>query len=344
MKRFVLVLGLSFASLSCERIPEWERRGAQLRSNEMALKILELKNWIWTCRSTKALQSTELSQADRKLNSATDYFQSKNLSSLMISENKQELGTAILWAPDGLLVFIRRNLQELGGIECRNAFTNWSPVKYLGRDQSIDLNVLKLDSSVIKKKFLALSQRAGDLNLDENYFLVSSLMPGELDKRNVSLQAISPDLHSGLDSDLLIFSPYSASVAGGLLMDEKFRVTGIVLPIPNEDFGVAVSASKIDQSLKSILSLGYVPQVHLGFRLRVEQDGVFIQQVEQGSPAFRAGLKPEDQLLEWDGVSLKTASDWKEPVASEIGKSIHFKFKRGSSITEASLKTERRVD
>src|SRR6185295_5876591 len=68
----------------------------------------------------------------------------------------------------------------------------------------------------------------------------------------------------------------------------------------------------------------------IGVQIQRHDDGVYIQSVVEGTPAFRSGLRNGDRILEVDG---KDARDWS---SEEVSKNV-----RGDRLRSVELKVER---
>jgi len=70
------------------------------------------------------------------------------------------------------------------------------------------------------------------------------------------------------------------------------------------------------------------PQLARNLQLK-ETTGVVVVQVEQGSPAGDAGIRPGDLIEEINGIPIKTMKDYHTQIANQKpGSSIRFLMKR----------------
>lgn len=331
----VFFLGLAFVTVACERIPEWEQKKISSKSQEIDARLSEWSKWLWTCRATSFR-----SQADQEIEKFRDYFRSKNLSSVDTAGPKSIMGPALLWNGKGYLLTLLPGGEGLREIECRNLTEAWLPAKIVGIDHSLDYAVLKVNLPRSHSGENPWLNRNEDLHLDENFQILSSSIPGQIDRLNVNLQTLSPHLNTGIDSELQLFLPPPPPLlSNGFMVDEKLRIVGFLLPASAQAWGAAVSVRKMKETVTAILSGNPLKRAYLGMKLRIDPvDGFVVQQVQVGSPAYQAGLRPLDRLVEWDGVKLESTTEWKEISPADIGRSIQFTFKRGSSLTDATMK------
>jgi len=327
----LLSLGLS----GCERIPEWEKSKVASKNQDRASRLAEWSRWLWTCRATGYR-----SPADQEVESFRDFFRKKNLSSIDTAGPKAIVGSALLWDDRGHLLISFPNRESARDFECRSASQVWLPAKLVGFDYSLDYAVLKVDLPRSGRGENPWLTRNEDLHLDEGFQILSSVIPGQIDQMRLELQTVGPHLNTGIDSQLLVFlPPPPALMTTGFLVDEKLRVVGFQLATGSQAWTVGVSVKRMRDSVSAILSGNPLRRAYLGLKLQVESEsGFVVQSVQVGSPAYQSGLRPQDQILEWDGSSLAYGSEWRELSAADIGRTIRFKFKRGTSVTDAILK------
>ena len=123
--------------------------------------------------------------------------------------------------------------------------------------------------------------------------------------------------------------------SGGPLVDEKGKIIGIntVKLQTAEGMGFAIPINSIKPIIESVLKTGEYQPVALGATIMPVQSvqrmigktlgtkyGQFIAQVQEGSPAEKAGLKKGDILLEIDGTKV---------VTNEVLRALLYKYKPG---------------
>ncbi|MDB5037022.1 MAG: serine protease DegS [Bacteriovoracaceae bacterium] len=338
----LLFIPLVLLSLGCERIPELERKILLGKSSENSRHLFELKKWLWTCRGqTTTSFSKGRREIGERIEEFVDYFQSKGLSTVTSESASTLLGTAVLWKESGYLLSALSNFAETKEVECSNGILPWTKAVVKGFDRALDLAVLKLDSSATPqlKSYIRWVERTDVSALDESYSVLSTPFPGQVDRFSVQIQPVISSMHTGIDDDLILFLPPIPEVsAGGLLVDSTFKVVGYLLPHQGTLWGAALSLKRADFSVNSIIETGKVLQPYTGMKLRVQAGGGFsVQQIEVGSPAYRAGLRVDDIVLKWNKINLKTLSDWQEITANEIGRTIPITYEHGDKTIEGQI-------
>ena len=342
MRRLVFIAGLGLALSACERVPEIERKIATGKNSDQSRHLLEVRKWLWTCRgfSNNSAFTKGRKEIGEQIEEFVDYFQTKGLSTITSEEPSSILGTAILWKESGYLVAGGTNFSEMKNIECSNGLIPWTKVSIKGFDHALDLVVLKLDMSVLPqiKTYIRWAVRSDAILLDEYLSVIASAFPGQVDRLSVQTQPFPSSMHTGIDEDLILFLPRVPEVlGGGLLVDSSMRAVGYLLPKQSGPWGLAVTVKRVDFSINSIVEKGSVPLPYAGLKLRYASGKFIVQQIEVGSPSYRAGLRVDDIVLKWDRRDLKQLSDWQEMSVKDIGHTIPLTYQRGEKTFEAQM-------
>ena len=108
--------------------------------------------------------------------------------------------------------------------------------------------------------------------------------------------------------------------SGGPLINSFGEVIGVTNAKIStaEGLGFAIPISDVDEIIQSIINYGYVAnRPYLGVVVgQIASDeyygavaGVYVSEVEEGSPAQAAGLRPGDIILSMDGVEIIYSDD-----------------------------------
>ncbi|MGH2981670.1 MAG: S1C family serine protease [Solirubrobacterales bacterium] len=142
--------------------------------------------------------------------------------------------------------------------------------------------------------------------------------------------------------------------SGGALADGLGRVIGINTAVAGIGLGLAVPINETTRRIVSALMReGRVRRAYLGIvggsrplppRLAAElgrPQGIEVVEVVDGSPAARAGLRPEDLIVEVDGVPLADVGDLQRlMVAERIGRSLATRVHREGRTMKLTLVPE----
>jgi serine protease Do len=142
--------------------------------------------------------------------------------------------------------------------------------------------------------------------------------------------------------------------SGGALADGLSRVVGINTAVAGIGLGLAVPINETTRRIVSeLMSEGRVRRAYIGIvggsrplppRLAGELgrgQGIEVVEVVEGSPAARAGLRPEDLIVEVDGVALGDVGDLQRLMVSErIGRRLPTRVYRDGRTEELTLVPE----
>jgi len=191
--------------------------------------------------------------------------------------------------------------------------------KVLGKDESTDLALLKVDAAGLKLTPLTLGSskgvQVGDpaIAIGNPFGLERTLTTGVISAVQRTIQAPN---NFQIDDVLQTDAPINPGNSGGPLIDATGKVIGINSQIAtngsdsNSGVGFAVPIDTVKQVVPQLKAHGKIERAWLGVSTAdaAPRDGAMVQQVT-GGPAQKAGLQPGDLILSFDGHAIKTASD-----------------------------------
>jgi len=146
--------------------------------------------------------------------------------------------------------------------------------------------------------------------------------------------------------------------SGGPLVDMNGRVVGINSAIAtgsrsNAGVGFAIPMDMASTLADKLIKDGRVSRARVGLVLSTrpmtpsaakklglseKTHGVVVEEVAEGSPGAKAGVKSGDVIVEFDGRAINSVSNFRNLVsASDAGKSYTLKFFRGGKAQEARI-------
>ena len=141
--------------------------------------------------------------------------------------------------------------------------------------------------------------------------------------------------------------------SGGALADSAGRVVGISTAVIGPGFGQGLGlAVPVNATTRRVVATlmrdGRVRRAYLGIAggprplpprivaATGQEHGVEVVSVVAGSPADRAGLRPEDVLLSVDGTSVNDVGDLQRLMSAEaIGRTLRLEVFRGDRVVDA---------
>jgi serine protease Do len=201
----------------------------------------------------------------------------------------------------------------------REVFT----AKLVGSDPAIDVALLKIESSR-KLPALALGDsekmRVGDpvMAIGNPLQFAGTVTVGVLSAKGRT--GLSDNLTSASLQDLLqTDAAINFGNSGGPLINANAEVIGINTAMiqPAQNIGFAVAIDSVKAILPQLEKSGKVQRGMLGVRIGpVDQDiqrafklpsmdGAFVESVDPGKPADRAGVKPGDAIVQVDNVPVR---------------------------------------
>ena len=236
-------------------------------------------------------------------------------------------GTGFIISEDGYVVTNNHVIDGADKIEVRINNREKYAAKLVGKDPATDLALLKID---VKQRLTPLPLGDSDrVRVGEWVMAIGD--PLNFDK-TVTVGVVSAKDRSGLTADAATrsFENYIQTDAainfgnsGGPLLNTNGEVVGINTAIfrPAQNIGFAVPINTLKTILPQLRDKGKVVRGFLGinivnvdadraaaFDLKA-QEGAFVESVEAGKPAEKAGVRPGDTIVKVDSVPVKDTRD-----------------------------------
>jgi serine protease Do len=236
-------------------------------------------------------------------------------------------GTGFIISEDGYVVTNNHVIDGADKIEVRLNNKEKVTAKLVGKDPATDLALLKID---VKERLTPLA--LGDSErLRVGDWVMAIGDPLNFDK-TVTVGVVSAKDRSGLTADpgtrsFENFIQTDAAInfgnSGGPLINVRGEVIGINTAMfrPAQNIGFAVPINTLKTILPQLRDKGKVVRGFLGinivnvdtdreaaFKLK-SLDGAFVESVEAGKPAEKAGVKPGDTIIQVDSMPVKDTRD-----------------------------------
>jgi len=245
-------------------------------------------------------------------------------------------GSAVALTPDGYML---TSAHVVGGSSRLGRATfpdgNEDRFEVVGRDPLSDLAVLRTRQEGLEAAELgdATQLRVGQLvvAIGNPHGFEGSVTAGVVSALGRSLPARSRRAGRIIDNVIQTDAALNPGNSGGALADSRGRVVGVNTAVAGVGLGLAVPIN--DNTLRVIGSLmreGRVRRAYLGIaggprpvppaaRDGSGDDGcIEVVEVVGDSPADRAGIRPEDLILEVDGTRLNRVEDLQQLMVDEL--------------------------
>jgi S1-C subfamily serine protease len=265
-------------------------------------------------------------------------------------------GSGVVLTPDGFLL-TSAHVVAGQGRRGRAAFTDGRELAFeiVGRDPLSDLAVLRTDGDGLQPAELGDAERlkVGQLvvAIGNPHGFAGSVTAGVVSAVGRSLPARSRRALRIIDNVIQTDAALNPGNSGGALADSRGRVVGINTAVAGVGLGLAVPINPATQRvIGSLMTDGRVRRAYLGIaggprplppqarELSDRSSCVEVVEVMRDSPAARAGLRPEDMILDVNGTPVAGVEDLQRLMVAElIGRPVPVKIVRHGEMRELKL-------
>jgi serine protease Do len=260
---------------------------------------------------------------------------------------QEGLGTAFVYDPKGYMLTNNHVIEEATDIQVGFVDGRELKASVVGRDKQTDLAVLKVEEENLASLPLGDSDRieVGDwvVAIGNPYGLSHTVSAGIL-----SAKGRTKDDVKGLDpTGYFNFLQTDASInpgnSGGPLLDVQGQVVGInsAIRAGANSIGFAIPINMVKQLLPMLLRDGKISRSAIGIEVgalnnieagrlkRPDRKGAWVFSVRPGGPADKAGISPDDVIIEFDGKSISDPNElrWHASIAG-VNKTVTVRISR----------------
>jgi S1-C subfamily serine protease len=255
-------------------------------------------------------------------------------------------GSAVVITPDGFMLTSAHVVARTRGGRVSFVDGRELPFEVVGTDPLSDLAVLRADGGELKPAVLGDAEqlRVGQLvvAIGNPHGFTGSVTAGVVSALGRSLPTRSGANVRVVDNVIQTDAALNPGNSGGALADGRGRVVGINTAVAGVGLGLAVPINTATRRIVgALMTEGRFRRAYLGIaggprplpprlaRKLGRNAGVEVVQVVEGGPADRAGLRPEDLIVELDGTPIEGMDELQRVVVSElIGRSVRAKVVR----------------
>ena len=239
-------------------------------------------------------------------------------------QRENSLGSGVIVSSQGLILTNHHVIEAADAIEVALADGRTMPARVVGTDPETDLAVLKVDVKDLPSITLA---RAENVNVGDVVLAIGNPFGVGQTVTQGIISAVGRN-HLGIntfENFIQTDAPINPGNSGGALIDAEGNLVGINSAIYSRSggsmgIGFAIPVSLAKQVMEQIIRKGSVtrgwigieaqditPELAESFHLK-QTSGSLIAGILPNSPAYRAGLRPGDVLLEIDGREVLDSS------------------------------------
>src|SRR6266571_922304 len=265
-------------------------------------------------------------------------------------------GSGVVITPDGFTLTSAHVVARTEG-KGRASFVDGRELEFevVGSDPLSDLAVLRVDGRDLVPAELGDAERlrVGQLvvAIGNPHGFTGSVTAGVVSALGRSLPTRSGANVRVVDNVIQTDAALNPGNSGGALADGNGRVIGVNTAVAGVGLGLAVPINQATRTIVgALMTEGRFRRAYLGIaggtrplpprvasRLR-RASGVEVVEVVEGSPAAQAGLRPEDLIVELNGVPVETVDDIQRLMVGElIGSQVHARVLREGSERELDL-------
>jgi len=261
-------------------------------------------------------------------------------------------GSAVVITPDGFTLTSAHVIERTDG--GRASFVDGRELEFgvVGSDPMSDLALLRVDARDLQPAELGDAERlrVGQLVVaigNPNGF-AGSVTAGVVSALGRSLPTRGGRV---VDNVIQTDAALNPGNSGGALADGHGRVIGVNTAVAGVGLGLAVPINQATRTIiGALMTDGRFRRAYLGIAggtrplpprvaARLQRtSGVEVVEVVEGSPAAQAGLRPEDLIVELNGVPVESVDDIQRLMVGElIGSQVHARVLREGSERELDL-------
>ena len=267
----------------------------------------------------------------------------------------QGAGSAVAITPDGFLVTSAHVVEGVGKGRASLADGRELRFEVVGRDALSDLAVIRAGGADLEPVSLGNADRlrVGQLvvAVGNPMGLAGSITAGVVSALGRSFPTSDGRASRLLENVIQTDAALNPGNSGGALVDGRGRMVGVNTAVAGIGLGLAVPVNATTRRIiAALMRDGRFRRAFIGIaggsrplpprvaKALDREAGIEIVQVVDGSPAYRAGLRNEDLIIDVDGVPVADAGDLQRLMVGErIGRPLPVRAFRGSELLELTV-------
>ena len=265
-------------------------------------------------------------------------------------------GSAVVVTPDGFMLTSAHVVDRSQG-RVRALFTDGRELEteVVGTDPLSDLAVLRAEGAGLEAAELGDAERlrVGQLvvAIGNPYGFAGSVTAGVVSALGRSLPTRAGSATRIVENVIQTDAALNPGNSGGALADGLGRVVGVNTAVAGVGLGLAVPINAASRKIiAALMTEGRFRRAYIGIALGARplppllarqlgrSGGVEVVEVAGGGPAERAGLRPEDLIVEIDGTAIETVDDLQRLMVGElIDRAVQLRVVRRGTLLDVEL-------
>jgi serine protease Do len=265
-------------------------------------------------------------------------------------------GSAVVVTADGFMLTSAHVVDRVQG-RVRALFADGRELQasVVGADALSDLAVLRADGSGLEAAELGNAERlrVGQLvvAIGNPYGFAGSVTAGVVSALGRSLPTRAASATRIVENVIQTDAALNPGNSGGALVDGLGRVVGINTAVAGVGLGLAVPINAATRKIiAALMTEGRFRRAYIGIALGSRplppvlarelgrSGGVEVVEVQEASPAARAGLRPEDLIVAIDATPIESVDDLQRLMVGEvIDRVVHLQVVRRGRMLDVEL-------
>jgi Do/DeqQ family serine protease len=272
---------------------------------------------------------------------------------------KEAGGSGVILTADGLIVTNFHVIDGASELEVVLHNKQSYPARIVGKDPSTDLALLKIEASGLPVVPFGDSDKleTGEwvLAIGNPFDLTSTVTAGIISGKGRNINIIRERSNLAIESFIQTDAAVNPGNSGGALVNLRGELVGINTAIASptgsySGYSFAIPANLVRKVTSDLKEFGSVQRALLGVVVRdvdaalsaetglKKIEGVYVQEVNDGSAAAVAGIKKGDVILKINGKTLNSVPELQEEVGRfRPGNKIKALIRRGEKEQELQL-------
>jgi S1-C subfamily serine protease len=251
-------------------------------------------------------------------NSLASAIASASPSIVHVSARDHLASTGVVWSADGLIVTAAHTVRRDDAIEVRFDDASTAPATLVGRDESSDIAVLRVD-----RKNLSAARWRDTTGLRVGHIVIAAGRPGRTVRATSGIvSAIGPEWRTPggtrIDGYVDVDASLPPGFSGGPLIDSDGAFIGLNTSQLIRRTGATIPHATLARIVDLIVKHGTVARPTLGIGIYPVEAGLLVISVQSGSAAERAGILVGDIIKMHHRELRNRIRDWQPETKFEL--------------------------